>query len=161
MDNVLKKMNLKELNNRQDIFTDKKLSSIYNQFGELLNELRKKELNQNVEKFINESIDNINSSTLNGGQLTKLIKLKQTEILKQVQREHTIVPKNYYRTLWMLFGMTGIGLPIGVAIGLSIGNVGLLGLGLPVGIAIGIAIGILMDKKALKEGRQLDIEIKN
>lgn len=154
-------MDIKELNNRQDISTDNKLSRNYSQFGELLNELRKKELNQNVEKFINERVDNLNSSTLNGTQLTKLVKQKQTEILKQVEKEHKIAPKNYYRTIWMLFGMSGIGLPIGVAFGLSIGNLGLLGLGLPVGMAIGLAIGMSLDKKALNEGRQLGIEIKN
>ncbi|MBC5836529.1 hypothetical protein [Flavobacterium muglaense] len=154
-------MNSKELNIRQDISTDNKLNRIYTQFSELLNELRKKELNKNIERSINESIDNLNSSTLSGTQLTKLVKQKQTAILKQVEKEQKIVPKNYYRTMWMLFGMSGIGLPIGVAFGLSIGNIGLLGLGLPIGMAIGLAIGMSLDKKALNEGRQLDIEIKN
>ena len=65
-------MNIKELNKRQDISTDNKLSKNYIQFGGLLNELRKKELNKNIEQFINERVDNLNSSTLNGTQLTKL-----------------------------------------------------------------------------------------
>ena len=154
-------MTIKELNIRQDFSTDNKLNRIYSQFSELLNELRKKELNENIERSINESIDNLNSSTLSGTQLTKLVKQKQTAILKQVEKEQKIVPKNYYRTIWMLFGMSGIGLPIGVAFGLSIGNIGLLGLGLPIGMAIGLAIGMSFDKKALNEGRQLNIEIKN
>ncbi|WP_322548954.1 hypothetical protein [Flavobacterium psychraquaticum] len=154
-------MTIKELNIRQDISTDNKLNRIYTQFNELLNELRKKELNENVEISINESINNLNSSTLSGTQLTKLVKQKQTAILKQVEKEQKIVPKNYYRTMWMLFGMSGIGLPIGVAFGLSIGNIGLLGLGLPIGMAIGLVIGMSLDKKALNDGRQLNIEIKN
>jgi hypothetical protein len=154
-------MNIKELTQRQDIATDNKLSRIYTQLGELLNELKKKELNQSVEKFINENVDDLNLSTLNGSQLTKLVKQKQTAILKQVEKEHKIVPKNYYRTIWMLFGMSGIGIPIGVAFGLSLGNLGLLGLGLPIGMAFGLAIGSSLDKKALKEGRQLNLEIKN
>lgn len=154
-------MTIKELNIKQDISTDNKFNRIYAQFNELLNELRKKELNENVERSINESIDNLNSSTLSGTQLTKLVKQKQTAILKQVEKEQKIVHKNYYRTMWMLFGMSGIGLPIGVAFGLSIGNIGLLGLGLPIGMAIGLAIGMSLDKKALNEGRQLNIEIKN
>lgn len=154
-------MTIKELNIRQDISTDNKLNRICTQFSELLNELRKKDLNENVERSINESIDNLNSSTLSGTQLTKLVKQKQTAILKQVEKEQKIVPKNYYRTMWMLFGMSGIGLPIGVAFGLSVGNIGLLGLGLPIGMAIGLAIGTSLDKKALSEGRQLNIEIKN
>ena len=32
---------------------------------------------------------------------------------------------------------------------------------MPLGMAIGIAIGAGMDKKALEEGRQLDIEIRS
>jgi hypothetical protein len=35
-----------------------------------------------------------------------------------------------------------------------------LGVGLPIGMAIGLAVGTGMDKKALAEGRQIDIEIK-
>ena len=154
-------MNIRELNSRQDILNDSKLSKIYSKFGELLNELKKKELNQTVEIFINESVDYVNSSPLNGTQLNNIVKQKQTAILKLVEKEHKIVPKNYYRTLWMLFGMSGIGLPIGVAFGLFIGNIGLLGLGLPIGMAIGIVIGISLDNKALEDGRQLNIEIKN
>ena len=154
-------MNIKELNKRQDISIDKKISEKYDQFKGLLNELRKKELNQNIVQFINERVDILNASTLNGVQLTKLLKQKQSEILKKVEKEHKIVPKNYYRTMWILFGMSGIGLPIGVAFGLSNGNIGLLGIGLPIGMAIGFAIGISLDKKALNEGRQLEIEIKN
>jgi hypothetical protein len=38
---------------------------------------------------------------------------------------------------------------------------GLLAIGLPIGMGIGIAVGTSMDKKAMNEGRQLDIEIKN
>jgi len=146
-------MNIKELNNRQCISTHNKLSRIYSQFGELLNELSKKELNQNVEKCLNESVDNLNSSTLNEIELTKLVKQKQTAILKQVENEHKIVPKSYYRTTRTLIGMRGFGVPIVVAFGLGIGNIGLLGLGL--------TISMLLDKKALNEGRLLNIEIKN
>ena len=154
-------MNIKELKNRQDLSPDGKPYRIYAQFGELLNELRAKDLNQGVESLINESVDFLNSSELTGTQLTKAVKQKQAAILKKVEKEHKIVPKNYYLLLWMLFGMSGIGLPLGVAFGLMIGNIGLLGIGLPIGMAIGLAIGALWDKKAFNEGRQLRIELKN
>ncbi|PWA08249.1 hypothetical protein [Flavobacterium laiguense] len=154
-------MSILELKNIQNISTDIKLSRVYSQFGELLSELKKMELSQTVVATINESVEQINSSTLLGTQLTKLIKQKQSLIIKRVEKEHKIVPKNYYRTIWMFFGMSGIGIPIGVAFGLSIGNLGLLGLGLPIGMALGLAIGSSLDKKALNEGRQLNIEIKN
>lgn len=154
-------MNIKELKKREDFSNDDKLNRIYSQFGELLNELKKKELSQDVYKLINESVDILNLSTFNSAQLTKLLKQKQTAILKQVEKEHKIVPKNYYRTLWMVLGMSAFGLPIGVAFGLSIGNIGLLSIGLPIGMGIGIAVGMSMDKKAMNEGRQLNIQIKN
>jgi hypothetical protein len=57
--------------------------------------------------------------------------------------------------------MTTFGLPIGVSIGLSLGNIGLLGIGLPIGMVIGLAFGSKLDKKALTENRQLNIELKN
>lgn len=71
-----------------------------------------------------------------------------------------LVPKNYYRNLWMILGMTTFGLPLGVAFGLSLGNIGLLALGLPIGMVIGLAVGSSLDKKASENGKQLDIELK-
>jgi hypothetical protein len=49
---------------------------------------------------------------------------------------------------------------LGVAVGLSLGNMGMIGLGFPIGMAVGIGVGSKMDKKAFEEGRQLDLEIK-
>lgn len=149
-----------ELKERPDITNDDKLSKLYHQFGALLIELRKQKLSPKIITTIDESIEILNSSSLTGDALIKLIKKKLTEILKQVEKEHKIVPKNYYRNLWMLLGISAFGLPIGVAFGLSIGNIGLLGVGLPIGMGIGVVVGTAMDKKALKEERQLDIEIK-
>jgi len=153
-------MEFKKLNNRQEILTDDKLFKSYNQFVELLNELKKRELSEDLIKSVNLSVDKINSSTLKGKQLIKFIKKEQSSILKQIEKEHKIVPKNYYRNLWLALGMSAFGLPIGVALGLSVGNIGLLAIGLPIGMAIGLAFGSSLDKKALNEGRQLDIEIK-
>ena len=56
--------------------------------------------------------------------------------------------------------MSAFGIPIGLALGASQGNNGMLGAGLPIGMVIGIAVGSSLDKKAFKEGRQLDLEIK-
>ena len=76
------------------------------------------------------------------------------------EKELKIVPKNYYRNLWMVLGMSAFGLPLGVAFGLSLGNIGLLAIGLPIGMAIGTLVGSKLDKKALESGKQLDIELK-
>lgn len=154
-------MNIIELKERQITASETKLTAIYFQLGELLSELGKKELSLNSIELINECVEIVNNSSLEDKKLIKLIKEKQTAILKQVEKEHKIVPKNYYRNLWMLFGMSGIGLPIGVVFGLTINNIGMLGIGLPIGMGIGLAIGASLDKKALNQGKQLDLEIKH
>lgn len=154
-------MEIKELNIKLNSFTDDKSTKIYTQFVDLLNELRKRKLPENIARSINLCIEKINSSTLADKQLSKFIKQEQTSILKQIEKEIKVVPKNYYRNLWLALGMSAFGLPIGVAIGLSLGNIGLLAIGLPIGMAVGLAVGSNLDKKAFIEKRQLNIEIKN
>ncbi len=82
---------------------------------------------------------------------------KQNKILRLLEKEYKLVVKNYYQNLWLIVGMTSIGLPMGLAFGLGFDNMGLLASGLPIGMAIGLAIGVTMDKKASKEGRQLNL----
>lgn len=53
--------------------------------------------------------------------------------------------------------MSAFGIPLGVAYVSIIGNMAFLSIGLPIGMVLGMAVGAGMDKKALKEGRQLDI----
>ena len=150
----MENMNIIELKNRPNISTDIKLSKIYSQFEVLLSELKKKELPQNIITTINKSVEQINSSTLTGTQLGKLVIQNQTTILKQTEKELKIVPKNHY-----LYLGTGLGISLlGILIGLFIGQ---LLFGLPIGMLIGIIIGSAMDKKAFNEGRQLNLEIKN
>lgn len=153
-------MRLNPLTERPNLSSDPKLNGLYLQFGLLLNELNQKELSQNLITSINADVEQMNQSNSTGNEFKKLIKQKQTTILKQVEKEHKFVPKNYYRNLWMLLGFTAFGLPIGVAFGLSMGNIGLMAIGLPIGMGIGSLVGTQMDKKALKEGRQMDLEIK-
>jgi len=154
-------MQVTQLKDKPNLSADVKLSAIYAQFKALISELEKKELTPAIVANINSSIELINASPLAGKELIKLIKQQQTLIIKQVEKEHKIAPKNHYRNLWMLLGFTAFGLPIGMIFGLSMRNIGLMGVGLPIGMAIGAAVGSAMDKKALTEGRQLDIELKN
>lgn len=152
-------MNIIELKERQNISGNIKLSRICDQLGELLKELKKKEVPHKVIESINQDIEELNSTTLTDNELRRLVKHKQTKIIKLVEKELKITPKNYYRNLWFVLGMS-LGSGIGVAFGISIGNMGLLGIGVPIGMAIGIAVGTAMDKKAFEEGRQLNIEVK-
>ena len=154
-------MDIIKLRDRQDISSDIKLSSIYSQFEELLREIEKKQLSQDIIDSINHDVQELNSSSLTGNELRKLVKQKQTKILKELEKDFKIVPKNHYRNIWLVLGMSAFGIPIGMAFGVSIGNMGMLAIGLPIGMGVGIAVGSYMDKKAADEGRQLDIEIKH
>jgi hypothetical protein len=153
-------MKINELNQKPDIDKNVKLKETYIQFEKLLIELRKKELPDGLVVSINKDIEDLNSISSSGNELRKIVKKKQTRIIKILEKELKLVPKNYYRNFWFVFGMSAFGIPIGVAFGSSLGNMGLLGIGLPIGMVIGIAVGTVMDKKAFKEGRQIDIEIK-
>ena len=154
-------MKITELKEREDLTNDNKQNNNYIQFKEVLSELSKKELPDTTVVFINKSVEELNATLLLGKDLQKLIKKQQTNILKLVLKEHKIVPKNYYRKLWMLLGMSTFGIPIGLALGLSVNNMGLFASGLPIGMGLGIGVGALIDKKAFNDNRQLNIEIKN
>jgi len=153
-------MNIIELKERQNFSADTKTNRIYIQLGELLNQLRKRNLPENIIDSVNQDIEVVNAASLIGNDFRKLVKQKQNKIIKLLEKDLKVVPKNYYRNMWLALGMSVFGLPIGVAFGASIGNMGLLGVGLPIGMAIGALVGSKMDKKALEEGRQLNIEIK-
>jgi hypothetical protein len=75
-----------------------------------LNELKDKGLNHNVVAFINACVDDLNTSTFEGNKLIQFAIQKQSDILKQIEKEHKIVPKNHYRNIWGLAGMTIWGL---------------------------------------------------
>jgi len=154
-------MQIIELKKREGLTNDNKQNKIYFQYKQVLSELDRKDLPDETIAFINENIEVLNASQLSDNDFQKLIKKQQTTILKLVVKEQKIVPKNYYRKLWMLLGMSAFGIPIGLALGLSVNNMGLLSAGLPIGMGIGVTIGSLMDKKALEEGRQLNIELKS
>jgi hypothetical protein len=152
-------MELLDLNQRTDIYQNKKLNNLYSQFGELLLELDKRELPYQIANSINRDLERLNSFEGSEKELKKLTKKTQSVIIKLLEKELKIVTRNHYRNTWLSIGMS-IGVGIGAALGASLGNMALIGAGIPIGMGIGIAVGTGMDKKASKEGRQLDVEIK-
>jgi hypothetical protein len=139
--------------------SDKRLRRNYDLLNHLITELRDRELNQVAIEFINEEIRRVQNTSGSEKEKVKLYKRTFRIILKMLEKDHKIVPKYHYQNLWLAQGMAIFGIPIGVAIGLSQGNMAFIGVGLPLGIAIGAGIGVQMDKKARDEGRQLDISV--
>lgn len=154
-------MTIIKLRGVKNLESDIRLNQLYNQFDVLLSELRKRELPDAVVETINKEVEEINTSdSLTTNDLRKVIKKKQTAILRLIEKDLKLVPKNYYRTLWLALGMTVFGMPLGVLAGVLLGQPGLFAIGLPIGVAIGVTVGTLMDKTAAKENRQLNLEIK-
>ncbi|PQJ74510.1 hypothetical protein [Polaribacter gangjinensis] len=152
-------MDIKALQIIAEINTNSQLQQRVDQFENLLSELRKKALTESLVVAINKMIDEINGVTTEK-ELQKVLRKMPSRLMQQVEKEAKIVPKFYYRNLWMALGMSAFGIPMGVVFGLILKNMAFLGIGLPIGMSIGIAVGTAMDKKALDEGRQLDIVIK-
>lgn len=153
-------MKLTALNDRPELTGASNAGKAYFQLKTLLLELTQKELPDAIMMAINAEIDKVNATSSSERELLKVIKQRQASIIKILEQRLKIVPKNYYRNLWMAVGMAAFGLPIGVVFGLSIGNMGLIAIGLPIGMGIGTVAGTGMDKKAAREGRQLAVEIK-
>ncbi|MFN4198393.1 MAG: hypothetical protein ACK4FS_05120, partial [Flavobacterium sp.] len=126
--------------------------------NELLNILSRKSLSVALIERINGLTHEIVTFSGTENKFYFLVKKQQTRIVNLLEKELKWVPKNYYRNLWMVLGMTSFGLPIGIVFGMSLGNLAFLGIGLPIGLAFGIALGTHLDQKAKDEGRQLDIE---
>lgn len=149
-------MEIKELKNRTQ-FSNQHLSKVYKNFNEMIKELHNHSLNHKVVSVVNTQIDLLNKE-YDEKQLRKLIRKGQHKIIQILATEHKIVPKGYYRNLWMAIGMSAFGISMGTAFGVALGNMGLMGAGIPIGMAMGIAIGTSMDQKAAKEGRQLQFD---
>lgn len=134
-----------------DIRLKKKVDSLQG----ILKELQERELSKAVIASINTHVDEVNAFNTSDSGLSRFIAKKQTKILNILLKGHKIVPKGYYRNLWMVLGMSAFGIPLGVIFGLSLGNMAFLGIGMPIGMAVGMSMGIAMDQKAFKDNRQL------
>lgn len=129
-----------------------------NAFSSLLEELKSKKLTVTSENYINSQIKQLNNEDSANPKLHKAICKLQTGILKHLEKEFKIVPKDHYQQQWMALGMASFGITIGAGLGMALGNMAFMGIGLPIGMVIGMAVGSSMDKKAAEEGRQLNFK---
>ena len=144
---------------REGISPDIKLFKKYTAFENLISEVSKRDLPENVITTLNKEIEILNAILENDKVFKKRLGKAKNTIIKILEKDLKIVPKFYYRRQWMVLGMTIFGIPIGVSLGAGIDNYGMIGVGIAVGIGVGIAIGSEMDRKAEVEGRQLDIDV--
>ena len=119
--------------------------------------LKQQDLTEIVIEKLNIEIDKINAASLK--KLNSQIRKSQFKMIQVLEKEQKLVPKNYYRKIWLVLGMSAFGLPLGVVFGFALDNMAFLGIGLPIGMVIGMAFGAQMDKKAKKEGRQINMEM--
>lgn len=144
---------------RENISPDHKLYKKYTAFTKLISELASRELPESISTTINREIKTLNAILETDKAFKKGLRKAKNTIIKILEKELKIVPKFYYRRLWMVLGMTVFGIPIGVLMGAGTNNSGMLGVGIPIGMGIGIAIGTEMDRKAAVAGRQLDVDL--
>ena len=139
---------------------DKHAVNCFNSYTALLQKASEKDIPSATQEKINNLIVEQDGKRNDLKKWYKQLRKTQQKTVFLLAKEVKLTPLNYYRNQWMAVGMGAFGVPIGVAIGLSLGNIGLLGLGLPMGMSIGLAVGAAMDKQAKKEGRQLDVDLK-
>lgn len=144
-------MIIEKLKIRNTIDQDKRLTKAVLKMQNLIEALNKKETPEEVVSTINKDIRLLKPFSGTDKEVRKTIRRTHAKILKLVEKELKWVPKNHYRTTWLAIGLAAFGIPLGAAFS----N---LGLGIPLGIVFGMVVGSQMDKKAKKEGRQLDIE---
>ncbi len=143
---------------RSELKTQPRLMKRYQSFEHLITELNSREITEAFSEKCNEAISHLNGVSSSDKAFRKEFRKKSSSIINSMIKDLKLIPKHYYRRLWMVLGMSVFGVPMGVAFGASLDNMAFLAIGIPVGMTIGLGIGSGMDEKAKKEGRQLDIE---
>lgn len=139
-------------------FQDSKSHRCHNHLVRLNDILQTKQLSDETISQLNKEFKIIvHDSNKPPKEFRKTLHKKTYSIFKIIEKNHKLVPKNYYRNQWLALGMAMFGVPFGMMFGLALDNLAFLGIGLPIGMSIGIAIGDSKDKEAEKNGLQLDI----
>lgn len=139
--------------------SDSKVKRAIEQFQQLLSELSQRNLPTGILDQINAEIDKANALIISDRSSRRALYKAQKQILIPLEKELKYVPKAHYQTQWMSLGLAAFGIPLGVAFGISLGNMAFIGTGIPLGMVIGMGVGAQMDQKAAAEGRQLDFKL--
>ena len=151
-------MRLKSLRDRPGPQPGKRTRNQTDDFKQLLAAIEQKKLPDTVVGALNLEIDTLNEFGGGEKEYRKALSNTRHKMLKYLEKEHKIVPRNHYQKTWLALGLAVFGVPLGVAMGLALGNMAFIGAGIGAGLPIGMAVGAGLDKKAKTEGRQLDYE---
>lgn len=151
-------MRLRSLRDRPGPPPEQRTRTQTDDFKQLLEALREKQLPDAVTGALNLQIDALNAFDGPEKEYRKALSNTRYKMLKYLEREHKIVPRNHYQKTWLALGLAVFGVPLGAAMGLALGNMAFMGAGIGAGLPIGMAVGAGLDKKAKAEGRQLDYE---
>ncbi len=150
-------MKLKSLNDRSDLQGRKLLTKRFAQYQKLMAELNQLEFQESIIGFINQKTDFLNAVSINDNRFGKYLRSALVQIIDTLEKELQLVPKNHYQNKYLALGLV-FGVPFGFIFATILDQMAFIGIGLPIGMSIGIAIGASMDKKAAREGRQLEVE---
>lgn len=136
---------------------NKEVERLYFKLNKLIDALDERELPEEFIRAVNREIEDINAFSGPNRGLIRLMRRIESNILQMAEKHFGLVPKNYYQNKWLALGLAVFGIPLGVILGMTLGNMAFIGVGLPLGMVFGMAVGSSMDKKAAAEGKQLDL----
>lgn len=149
-----------KLNKSASAFSNPKHARSWGKLELLLQELEAHELNPAIDSRIEDLINQLNATFESDKEQIAAARTGLQGLLKQIEKDLKLVVKNHYRTQWLALGIAVFGIPIGVALSISLGgNMSFVGIGIPIGIAVGVGIGASLDNQAKKENRQLNMEL--
>lgn len=142
-------------------FTDinyKKLV-MYENYKKYIKELQSKTLPESLIEKLNLLIDVNNQMHDDEEMYRKSLNKIVRDTVKLVEKEAKIVPLNFYTNNWLIIGTT-----FGVTLGSILSNlndeIAFLGLFIAIGLSLGYGYGKSLDNKAIKEGRQINVDLK-
>ncbi len=156
-------MKIVKLRRYEQKMNSPKLNEVYKQFNAYINELNSWSFPDDTISAVNREIEELNAAPTNDASMRVAIQKKLTTISRLIEKKHKVVPMNYYRTLWTNRGMTVFGIPMSIVmgvIGMHVGYIALFIVGMPLGMFMGFAFGSSKDKNAMREGRQLNVSLK-
>ena len=148
-------MDIEKLIELKNAANNPRLIKAYNKVLILIEALSSREIPSEILNNINESVKFLNSFAGTEKEHTKAFNKTYTSILTLVKKELKLVPKNHYKTLWMVMGMS-----FGVAFSVILNDSGNIAIGIGLGTLIGIVVGANLDKNAEEAGNQLEMEEK-